>query len=233
MRAREIAVAFFKAEHEAFRVALPLEKTDLLADELEARERAAQFHAVFPRHGVGHIGRDDGRDGDGVFRHGAVLQPPPAEIVEQEHADLVAREQPVSARFVWDGYAAAVAVRVRADQKIGMHAPAAGKAERHSLGDLGVGIRAGREMTVRVLLRLDERQPSDAKSSEQLFHALQAGAVERRIDDAEVRKRAAAHAQGKNRIDKRVQNGVRDPADPACGEKRSKAFRLAPVKVRA
>lgn len=87
-------------------------------------------------------------------------------------------------------------------------------------------------MTVRVLLRLDERQPSDAKSSEQLFHALQAGAVERRIDDAEVRKRAAAHTQGKDRVDERVQNGVRDPADPACGEKRSKAFRLKPVKVR-
>ena len=87
-------------------------------------------------------------------------------------------------------------------------------------------------MTVRVLLRLDERQPSDAKSSEQLLHALQAGAVERHIDDAEVRKRAAAHAQGEDRVDECVQNGVRDPADPACGEKRSKAFRLAPVKVR-
>ena len=113
-----------------------------------------------------------------------------------------------------------------------MHAPAAGKAERHSLGDLGVGIGAGRKMAVRILLRLDERQPSDAERSEQLLHALQAGAVERRIDDAEVRKRAAAHAQGEDRVDECVQNGVRDPADPACGEKRGKAFRLAPVKVR-
>ena len=115
------------------------EKAVLFADELEACEGAAKLHAVVRSDGVCHVGRDDGRDGNGVLRHGPVRLPRLADEIEQQHANLVSGKQPVGALAVWHGHAAAVAVGVGADEKIGAQTLAVGKAERHRLANFGVG----------------------------------------------------------------------------------------------
>lgn len=85
---------------------------------------------------------------------------------------------------VWHGHAAAVAVGVGADEKIGAQTLAVGKAERHRLANFGVRVGAGREMAVWLCLLGDEREISDTKRSANPFDAFAAGAIERRVDDA-------------------------------------------------
>ena len=124
VRAGEVAVALFKAEDIALRMAARLQQGDLLADILEARQHAAQFHAVFVGDGRDHVGRDDRRDGDGVFRHRAVGDAAAADEIQQDDAHLVAGDEAVAALAVGHGGATAVAVRVGADEDVGVHAVA-------------------------------------------------------------------------------------------------------------
>ena len=165
-------------------MALRFEKADLFADELEACEGAAELDAIVRGDGVCHVGRDDGRDGDGALGHGPGFFPHPTDEIEQQHANLVSGKQPVGALAVWHGHAAAVAVGVGADEKVGAQALTVGKAERHRLADFGVRVGAGREMAVWLCLLGDEREISDTKRSANPFDAFAAGAIERRVDDA-------------------------------------------------
>ena len=52
--ALEVAAALLEAEDEAILLALLLQRKDLAADVLEARQNTAHFHAVFRRDLVGH-----------------------------------------------------------------------------------------------------------------------------------------------------------------------------------
>ena len=126
-----------------------------------------------------------------------------ADIVQQDHTHLVAGNEPVAALVVGNGCAAAVAVRIGAKQKVGLYLLAELQALLHRLPDLGVRIRAGREIAVRLLLLGNDRHVLDAELLCQHPDTLEARAVERRIDELEVfNALAAAHSLGIDRVDK-------------------------------
>ena len=146
-----------------------LQQRDLLADIFEARKHAAQLDAVFLRNGCDHIGRDNGGDSDGIFRHRAIRDAAAADEVQQNDAHFVAGNEPVATLSVRHGGAAAVAVGVGTDENIGVDAVAVLKAQLHGLPDLRIRIRAGREMTVRLLLLLYDGHVPDAELLRQLL----------------------------------------------------------------
>ncbi len=230
MCAGEIAIALFKAEGEALRVPLAFQKTDLFANVFKAGECAAKLCAAGFRDGVCHGGGDNRGDGNGALGKRSGSFSCAADEIEQQHADLVAGEQTVGA-LVRDGNAAAVAVRVSADEKIGLYDPAQLESFLHCLADLGVRIRAGREIAVRLCLFGDEREILNAEFLKKLFHTLSAGAVEGRIDETQAGKIVFGDAQGANGVYVGVQQLVRNPSDAAGGKKRGKVSDLDTIKI--
>lgn len=184
--AGEVAVGLLEAHEEVALAALGLQHADLLADELEAGERAAQLEAARAGDVVGHGRGHDGGAGDLAGHVGAGLARLGAEEVEQEQAHLVAGEQFVLA-CMRDGDADAVGVRVGRQEQVGLHPVAVLQPEFQRLAHLGVGVRAGREVAVLDALLIDGRDIGHADPLEHSGHALQADAVERGVDDAERR----------------------------------------------
>lgn len=184
--AGEVAVGLLEAHEEIALAPLGLQHADLLADELEAGERAAQLETTgtcdVVCHGRGH----DGGAGDLAGHVGAGPVRLGGEEVEQEQAHLVAGEQSVLA-CMRDGDADAVGVRVGRQEQVGLHPAAVLEPEFQRLAHLGVGVRAGREVAVVHALLFDGRDIGHADPLEHSGHALQADAVERGVDDAERR----------------------------------------------
>ena len=110
IRPGEVAVAFLKAEDEAVDLTGGFETGDLVADPLEAGEYVAAFNAVMGSDRIGQRGRDDGLAHDRVLGHGALFDAARADVVEQQHADLVAGQQLIAAVLALDGDADAVGV---------------------------------------------------------------------------------------------------------------------------
>lgn len=184
--AGEVAVGLLKAHEEVALAPLGLQHADLLADELEAGERAAQLEAAGARDVVCHGRGDDGGAGDLAGHVGTGPVRLGGEEVEQEQAYLVAGEQFVLA-CMRDGDADAVGVRVGRQEQVGLNPVAVLEPEFQRLAHLGVGVRAGREVAVVHALLFDGHDIGHADSLEHSGHALQADAVERGVDDAERR----------------------------------------------
>ena len=161
------------------------------------------------------------------MRHSARRDAAAADEIKQDDTHLVAGDQAIAAFAVGDGGAAAVAVRVGADQDVGLDFVAEFEALLHRLADLGVWIRAGREMAVRVLLLGHDGHVLDAELPGQHPHTLESGAVERRIDELQLRDaRAIADALGVDGIDEFFKDCVRDIRDRPGGEGRVKVRTL-------
>lgn len=184
--AGEVAVGLLEAHEEVALAPLGLQHADLLADELEAGERAAQLEAAGARDVVCHGRGDDGGAGDLAGHVGTGPVRLGGEEVEQEQAYLVAGEQFVLA-CMRDGDADAVGVRVGRQEQVGLNPVAVLEPEFQRLAHLGVGVRAGREVAVVLALLFDGHDIGHADSLEHSGHALQADAVERGVDDAERR----------------------------------------------
>ena len=135
---------------------------------------------------LAHIHGDNGLDHDGVCRHLAVLDTLAADIIQQQHARLVAGQQLILPCLVLDGNAHTVAVRVGRQQQVGVALLGILHTQCHSLFDFRVGIRAGREVSVRLLLLLDHGDIGVAHLFQGAGHRLQAGAVQRAINDSHV-----------------------------------------------
>ena len=116
MSAGQVTIALLKAKDIAFHMALCFQLADLLADELKARQSAAQLHAVLFGNRRCHIGGNNGGHGHGSLGHGAAGQACAADIIQQDNAHLVAGDQPVAALAVRHSGAAAVTVGVGAKQ---------------------------------------------------------------------------------------------------------------------
>ena len=219
MRAGQIPVALLKTEDEAVGAAFRFKQADLLADELEAGQGAAQLNAVFLRDRRRHIGRYDCRDRNRVFGHRALGAAGAADIIEQDDAHLVAGNQPVAALAVRHGGAAAVAVGVGAKQQIGVDGIAQFEALLHRFADFGVRVGAGREVAVRLFLLGHDGQVGDAKLAQQLAHALKPGAVERGVHKVEIGDALpAADTLGVDGVNKRIEAGILNKADTAVGK---------------
>ena len=209
MRAGEIAVALFEAEDIPVFLARRFEHADLLADELEAREDPAKLHAVVLCHSVYHVGRDNRCDRNRLLRHLAACETAFADIVQQNDPHLVAGNKPVAALMVGHGSAAAVAVRVGAEEQIRLNLLAQLESFLHRLPDFGVRIRAGREIAVGLFLLGNDGHVLHAELFCQHPDALEPRAVERRIDELELFDAlSAAHALGVDCVDKRLQAAV-------------------------
>ena len=74
-------IALLKAKDIAFHMALCFQLANLLADELKARQGAAQFHAVLFGNRRCHIGGNNGGHGHGILGHGAAGQACAADII--------------------------------------------------------------------------------------------------------------------------------------------------------
>ena len=106
-----------------------------------------------------------------------------ADIIQQQHTGLVAGQQLVLPCLVLDGDAHTVAVRVGCQQQVGVALLGILHTQCHSLFDFRVGIRAGGEISVRLLLLLDHGDVGIAHFFQGAGHRLQAGAVQRTVHD--------------------------------------------------
>ena len=104
---------------------------------------------------LAHVHGDARLDHDRVGRHLAVLHTLAADIIQQQHTRLVAGQQLVLPCLVLDSDAHTVTVGVSCQQQVSVALLGILHAQRHSLFDLRVGVRAGREVSVRLLLLFD------------------------------------------------------------------------------
>ena len=190
--AGEVAVGLLEAHEEVALAPLGLQYADLLADELEAGERAAQLQAAGACDVVCHGRGDDSGAGDFADHVGAGLARLGSQEVEQQQADLVTGEQFVLT-CMRDGDADAVGVRVGGQEQVGLDPFAVLEPELKCLANLGVWVWAGREVAVLDALLVDGRDIGHADPLEHSGHALQTDAVERGVDDV---KRRAVLARG-------------------------------------
>ena len=227
MSAGQVAVALLKAKDVAVGFTCGFQQTDLLADELEAGQSAAQLHAVLCRHRGGHIGGDDGGHSHRMLRHGAQCLAGAADVVQQNDAHLVAGDEPVAALAVGHGGAAAVTVRVGAQQKIRVYFVAQFQPLLHGFPDLRVRVGAGGEVAVRLFLLRHHGHMGDAQLCQQLFHAFQTGAVQRSVHQLQIGGACTiAHTLGVDGIHKVVQTFLAAVFDLALGKGCVKVRRL-------
>ena len=216
MTAGQVAVALLKAEDVAVNFAGGFQQGDLFADELEARQNPAQLHAVVGGDSVRHIGGNNGGDCHGILGHSAVFQPLPADVIEKQNAHFVAGDQPVVVPL-GNGNAHAVAVRVGAKQQIGLHLPAQGEAFFHSLPDFGIGIGAGGEVSVGMLLLGNHGDIRDADTGQNFLYALQTRAIQGRINHLQIQFLPAGQTALLDGIQKALQTVFTDGDDLSGG----------------
>ena len=230
VRAGEIAIALLKAEEIALRLPRPFQLADLLADEFEARECAAQLNAVMRGDRVRHVGGNDGRHRHRTRGHRAVSAPPAAEVIEQQHAHLVAREQAV-VPAVGHRRAHAVAVGVGAKQQIGARFAREREAALQRRALLGIRVGTGRKAPVGPRLLGHERHVRHADASQDLCHALAPRAVERRVDHAQRGSVAIPDAPALHRVEEGLQAVLADHADGSVRQRIGKAAQTHAVEM--
>ena len=182
MVAREVSVALLETEDEALGLPGVCEFGDDVADVLKAGQATAQLKAVFCSERIDHRARHDRGDGHFLGQVLTAFGSHAADVIEQKHAHLVAREQQV-VLAVLHGNAHTVGVGVGCEQQIGMHALAKLDALLHCLADLGVGIRAGGEIAVGIALLGDDGDVGDACALKHGCHGDESCTVERGIHE--------------------------------------------------
>ena len=150
--AGEVAIAFLKAKNVAIRPALLFQLADLLADKLETRQHIHGSDTVVPGNLFSHIHGDNGFDHHGIGRHFAMLDALAANIVQQQEPRFIAGEQLIVPLGSFHGNAHPVAIRVRSQQQIRLASAGIFHAQGHGFPNLRVGIGAGGEIAVRLLL---------------------------------------------------------------------------------
>ena len=216
--AAQVAVAFLKAENIAVRAALLFKQTDLLADELEARQHVDSAYAAMGGDALSHIGGNDGFDHHWLGWHGMMGGAARADKIQQQHACLVAGQQHVFACGIAHGNACTVAVGIGSQQQVSLMLLRAGNAQRHGLANFGVGVRAGGEMSVRLLLLGHNGDARKAAFAQRAGDRLKPRAVKRGIDDGYVsvdgivRRQHGLSAHSAGEV---VVHAVRNPLDAA------------------
>ena len=159
---------------------------DLLREELEAREGVEARNAVLLRRGARHLGRDDGLEHRRVRRHGVRQLARGDDVVDQQHADLVAGQGDVFAGLVLQNDAGAVRVRVGADDEVNVILPGQLDGEREAFLVFRVGVLDRREVAVDLHLLGLADNVLVAQAAEDLGHQTVARAVERGVDQLKV-----------------------------------------------
>ena len=145
---------------------------------------------------VSQRGGDDGLAHDRVLRHGALLDTACTDVVQQQNADLVAGEQLIAAILALDGDAHAVCVRVGSQHQISTGLLGQLQTQAQSLKNFRVGVRAGREVAVGILLLGHDGDIGDADVAQDMGDGHKARAVQRAIDQLETGSLADTRADG-------------------------------------
>ena len=182
----EVAVAFFKAEHIAVGPALPFQGTDLLADELKARQYIPGFQAVMLRNALGQVHGHDGFHQDRVLWHFPVAGPLGADIVQQQQAHLIAGQELIVSHGILHRNAHPVTIRVCGKKQIRVVFLCVFHAQSHGFPDFRVGIGAGGEMAIRPGLLRYHGNIGVAHFLQSPGHGLQAAAIEGGIDNGHI-----------------------------------------------
>ena len=144
--------------------------------------------------GIGQRGGDDGLDGDGIFRHGTLLDAACADVIQQQSAHLVAGDQLIAAVRTLHGDTHAVSVGVGGQHQVGAGLGGEVEAQLQSLEDLGVGVGAGGEVAVGVLLLRHDGDIGDAHVVQNVGDRHQTRTVQRAVDQLQAGGLAQARA---------------------------------------
>ena len=144
--------------------------------------------------GVGQRGGDDGLDGDGVLRHGALLDAACADVVQQQSAHLVAGDQLIAAVRTLHGDAHAVGVGVGGQHQVCTGLGGEVEAQLQGIEDLRVGVRAGGKVAVGILLLRHDGDVGDAHIVQDVGDRHQTGAVQGAVDQLQASRLAQARA---------------------------------------
>ena len=145
--ADHVAVALLVGEDD-LPLARALQLVLLLGQELEASEGVIALKAVDLGHLTGHLGGDDGFQSYGLGGQLARALHRTDQIVEQQHARLVAGDRLELALLVAHHDADAVAVGVGAEDEVDVVLLGEVNGEVEALGILGVRGHDGREIAV-------------------------------------------------------------------------------------
>ena len=171
------------------------------------------------RHKVRERRGDDGLAGDRFLGHGALLDRAGADVVEEQDAHLVAGDELIGAVRALHGDADAVGVGVRGEEQVRADFLREVDAHFHGGVDLGVRVRAGGEVAVRVLLLRNDGDVGDADVLQNGGDRDEAGAVQRGVDEfqAGVFRKTRADLMGLDRVEEGSLAAVADELDEALG----------------
>ena len=157
----------------------------MITDPLKARQYIAHFYAIAGGHRIGQRGGDDGLDRHRILGHGAGFNPALADVVQQQNADLIAGNQLIASVGAANGDAHPVCVRVRCQHQVCIVLLRQFQTQPQGFKNLRVGVGAGGEVAVRVLLLGDNGNVVNADVMEHPGHGHQAGAVQGGVDQLE------------------------------------------------
>ena len=182
--AQHIAIALLVG-HDDLALTGRLQLALLLGHELEAGEGVVAGDAVGFRHLAGHVGGDDRLEEHRLFRQLTGTAQRADEIIQQQHAGLVAGDGDEPTGVVAHHDAHAVTVGVGAQNKVGADLVRQLDGQIEALGILRVGGVHRGEVAVQHHLLLYAVQVLDAQTPQRLRHQLPATAVERGVDHLE------------------------------------------------
>ena len=153
-------------------------------------------HSVCQRSG------HDGLDCHGVLGHGALLDTACADVVQQQNAHLVAGHQLIAAVRALHGNAHAVGVGVGSQHQVCTGLGGQFQTQLQCLEDLGVGVGAGGEVAVGVLLLGHDGDIGDAHIVQHMSDRHQTGTIQRAVHQLQAGSlaQARAHLTGLNGI---------------------------------
>ena len=155
-----------------------LQRVLLLGHELETGERVAAGDAVALGHLAGHLGGDDGLEEVGIFRHLARPAHGADQVIQQQHAGLVAGDGDELAVRAADHNAHTVAVRVGAQDEVRTHLVGQLDGQIEALRVLRIGGGHRGKRAVQHHLLLYAVQVLHTQAAQGLRHQLPAAAVE-------------------------------------------------------
>ena len=180
--AAQVAVGFFEAQDETLDFTGSFQTGDLIADLLETGQHIAHLNAIVCSHRISQRSRNQRLDSHGVLGHGALLNAAFADVVQQQNAHFVAGDQLVGAVGTLHGDANAVGIGVGGQHQVSAGLGGQLQAQLQSLEDLGVGVGAGGEVAVGVLLLGNDGDVIDADVVQDAHDGNQTGAVQGGVD---------------------------------------------------
>ena len=153
-------------------------------------------------HRVGQRGGNDGLAHHRILGHGPLLNAASTDVIQKQHADFVAGQQLIASVLALDSDAHTVRIGVGGQHQVGAGLFGQFKTQAQRLENFGVGIRAGGEVSVGVLLLGHDGDVGNADIAQNMGDGNQAGTVQRAVNQLETGGFAdpGADGAGFNRI---------------------------------